>query len=267
MLPEEDRPQPILAHLAELRVRTIRALVAIIIGVAIAMFFADALLALLTAPVRTLLTDAPSHPLDAVWFSLSAWVPESLRPEPIPGTLAITTSPTEGVMVWFRVVLLGGVVLASPVIAREAWAFVAPGLYHTERKVVLPLALSSTFLFLVGALFAYAMMLPISLPFFLTVLQAEAVLSVEGYLNSTLQLLGAFGLTFQMPVLAYFLGRMGLISASDLWSSFRYAAVGIFFVAALLTPPDVITQILLALPLLLLYLVSIGVVWLTSTKR
>ena len=102
----------------------------------------------------------------------------------VEGTLAITASPMEGIYTYFRVAIVGGAVLASPVVAHQVWLFVAPGLYQTERKVVLPLALVSAFLFLLGAAFAYAIILPVALPFFLQILPAEAILSIDGYLRA-----------------------------------------------------------------------------------
>ncbi|MBN2798705.1 MAG: twin-arginine translocase subunit TatC [Deltaproteobacteria bacterium] len=266
MSPEVELELPLLEHLIELRRRAIVSLVAASLGTLAAMGLADPLYALLTAPVRVLLTDAPSYPLDRWYLALTAWMPDSLHVDKMPGTLAITSSPTEGVYTWFQVVLVGGLLLASPVIAHQAWAFVAPGLYRTERRVVLPLALASSALFALGAFFAYAVLLPVALPFFLTILKADAILSVSGYLQSTVRMMAAFGLTFQLPVAAWFLARIGLIDHSDLMAGFRYAVVVLFFIAALITPPDVVTQAILGVPLVFLYLISIGVAWVSTTK-
>jgi sec-independent protein translocase protein TatC len=250
--PEEEDPldeveqyrMPLLDHLRELRSRILYAVLALVAGFAISMAFVQDILAFVTAPVD-----------------------EALAAANIEGGLAIVNSPFEGMTVWLNACLIGAVTLASPVMAYQVWAFIAPGLYQTERKFVAPLALSSTALFLAGSGFAYYVIFPYAFPFFFTVVKAEVNLSISGYLSAVLRLLIAFGICFQLPVGSFFLARMGLIDARDLVHWFRYAIVAIFVVAAIITPPDVLTQTLLALPLCVLYLVSIGVVWMFSTKQ
>lgn len=257
---------PLLAHLEELRWRLVVSLVTLVVGMIVSVLLAETLFAILTAPVRAVLTGAEPHWVDPYWLAATAWIPDALKDVEVKGTLAITASPLEGVYTWFRVGIMGGALLASPVLAWQVWSFVAPGLYKTERRVVLPLTVASTFLFAVGAAFAFFVLLPVALPFFLQVLPAEAVLSIEGYLKTVVRMLVAFGLVFQLPVGTWFLANMGLIDARDMIHAFRYAVVALFVVAALITPPDVITQGLLGIPLVLLYVVGIGVAWVSSTK-
>jgi sec-independent protein translocase protein TatC len=185
------------------------------------------------------------------------------------GTLAVVQA-TEGFVVQMKVAGLAGVFLASPVIAWQVWRFVAPGLYDTEKRVVVPLAMASTLLFGLGAAFCYQIIFTYGFPFFLDVNgdDVKAVLSIDSYLGMVVTMLVSFGLAFQMPVVVFFLARLGLVDARDLLRGFRYAVVAIFVVAAILTPsPDAFTQTLMAGPLLLLYGLSIVVAAVSSTKK
>lgn len=185
------------------------------------------------------------------------------------GTMAIT-DPTEGILTYLKVALLAGLVLASPVIFYQIWAFVAPGLYAREKKTVLPLVIASTSLFLLGASFGYFVIFQYGFEFFLSVIdpaETAAVLSINSYLITATKLLAAFGLSFQLPVVVFFLARIGLIDARDMVRYFRYAIVAIFVIAAVITPPDPLTQTLMAGPLVVLYGISILIAWAVSTKE
>jgi sec-independent protein translocase protein TatC len=234
---------PLIEHLRELRNRLMWSIGSLAVGTVVSMAFVDEIIAFITAPVT-----------------------DTLAAHGIEGGLSIVNSPFEGMTVWLDAALIGGITLASPVMAWHAWGFVAPGLYHTERRMVGPLALSSTALFLLGTAFAYYALFPIAFPFFFTVVPAEVSLSIEGYLSAVLKMLVAFGLSFQLPVAVFFLARLGLVDGKDLVEWTRYAIVAIFIVAALITPPDVLSQILLAIPLMGLYVISVGVAALFSTK-
>ncbi len=234
---------PLLDHLRELRNRLMWSFGALAVGTGVSMAFVDEIIRFITAPVT-----------------------DTLAAHGIEGGLSIVNSPFEGMTVWLDAALIGGVTLASPVIAWNVWGFVAPGLYHTERRLVGPLALSSTALFLMGTSFAYYALFPIAFPFFFTVVPAEVSLSIEGYLNAVLKMLVAFGVSFQLPVAVFFLARLGLVDGRDLIAWTRYAIVAIFVVAAIITPPDILSQVLLAIPLSGLYVISIGVAALFSTK-
>ena len=174
-----------------------------------------------------------------------------------------------------KVGMFGGLCLAFPFIASQLWLFVAPGLYRNERKAILPFLLASPVLFVLGGSFVYYVMLPVAIKFFTSfqtpgghgMIGIQLLAKVSDYLDFVMTLIIAFGLTFQMPVLLGLLGRVGIISAKQLRSLRRYAIVGIFAVAAVATPPDVFSQLSLALPLLLLYEISILLVWMIEKKR
>ncbi|MBX2803022.1 MAG: twin-arginine translocase subunit TatC [Myxococcales bacterium] len=235
---------PLLEHLKELRNRLLWTVGAMSIAFGISLYFATDIIDFLKIPIDRALLDAG-----------------------VDGGLAIVSGPFEGVYAWLRAAFLGSIVLSSPIIAWQVWGFVAPGLYKTERRIVLPLTVSSTFLFGAGAAFAYYVIFPVAFPFFFTVIDADVNLSVQGYLSAVVKMMLAFGVCFQLPVGSFFLARMGLIDHKDMLSSFRYAVVGIFVIAALITPPDILTQSLLALPLVGLYGIGIVVARVFSTKE
>ena len=165
-------------------------------------------------------------------------------------------SPFEGFYADLFIVLGGGLTVAIPIIAYQIWLIVAPGLYQSERKVVLPLSLTSSVLFLAGGLFCYYQILPYAFLFFLGFGDLNVSLSIISYLSASLRMMIAFGLCFQFPVVVYFLARMGAIDHHDMRGAFRYAVIGCFTVSALITPPDPLTQLLLGIPLVMLYGVS-----------
>ena len=244
MVTEADELRmPLMDHLRELRSRIIVCMWTLGITITACFFFANDLFGILAAPMNEALKTTGR------------------------GTLAMTVA-TEAVVVQMKVSGLAGLFLSSPILFWQAWKFVGPGLYPNERKRVLPLVASSTFLFLSGAAFAYFGVFRYGFPFFLEMSGPDvtAVLSIDSYLGLATTLLVAFGASFQLPVVAYFLARVGLIHHIDMLKGFRYAIVGIFIAAAVLTPPDVISQMIMAVPLLFLYGVSIGVVRLATTK-
>ena len=234
---------PLLDHLSELRKRLIISMAALILGMILAMLNVEPLFAWLAQPFET-----------------------ALETTGVEGGLSIVTSPFEGVYTYLKVGVFGGFIFALPVVVYQVWQFVAPGLYKTEQQVVYPLALASTSLFILGAAFCYYVMFPVAFPFFLQVVDASASLSLSGYLSTVVKMMLAFGVCFQLPVGVFFLARMGLVDHHDMRRGFRYAVVGLFMLAALITPPEVLTQVLLAVPLVILYGLSIGVAWATTTK-
>ena len=187
------------------------------------------------------------------------------------GTMAIT-EPLEGFITYLKVAALAGIGLSSPLIFHQIWSFIAPGLYPQEKKAIGPLAIASTVLFLGGAAFGYFVIFDFAFPFFLEVTESldedvEAVLSIQAYLGLATKLLIAFGACFQLPIVLYFLARIGLVDHVDLFNSFRYAVVGMFVVSAVITPPDILSQCLMAGPLILLYGVGIVLAYFFSTKE
>lgn len=234
---------PLLDHLRELRQRVIVSVWAVAICVGVSFAFAGDLFDWLSAPMNDALAATGK------------------------GTMAITEA-TEGFVVQMKVAGIAGLFGASPILAYQVWKFVAPGLYEKERRSVLPLAFASTVLFLVGGAFAYYGVFRFGFPLFLNINgeHVTAVLSINSYLTFAITLLVAFGASFQLPIVVYFLSRLGLINHRDMISGFRYGIVGIFIIAAILTPPDVMSQMMMAGPLLVLYIVGIGVAWIFSTK-
>ncbi len=228
---------PFLEHLEELRKRVIRSALAVVVFAIIAFYFSDYLIAFLIAPLG--------------------------------GIKLHVTEVTGSFSAYMRVSIIAGILFALPVIFHQLWGFVSPGLYKKERSKVVPLVLISTVLFLVGCAFCYYLVLPFALKFLIEFSggQFSPIITVGSYISFSGMLLLAFGLGFEIPVAAYLLGKMGVITAGFLSRGRRIAIVVILIVAAVLTPtPDVFTQLLLAIPLYILYEVSILIVWLTQRK-
>lgn len=227
-----DDKLPFTAHLEELRTRLVRCCIAAAVGFVIAYFFKEHLFNVLARPL-----------IDAM------------------GTddRMIYTGLPEAFFTYLKVALLTGIGIAFPVIAYEFWMFVAPGLYTHERRLMIPIVILSTFFFIGGALFGYFVVFPYGFRFFLgfETERLAALPSMREYFSLAAKLLFAFGIVFEMPLVITFLSRMGLVSIDFLKRSRKYAVVLFFMGAAMITPPDVITQIMMALPLMLLYEISI----------
>lgn len=231
----DDGRMPLMEHLKELRVRMIRSLIAIAVGFAVAYGFVDQIFYMLTVPLRDV-----SHNK----------------------VLLIGTGIGEAFFTKIKVALVAALFVASPAVLYEVWRFIAPGLYDSERRMAKPFVLFTTLFFLAGGYFCWAVVLKIGYAFFLSQYASIGVtptLRISEYLNFSAKLLLAFAITFEMPVLAFFLTRLGLIDYRWMVRQLRYAILIIFVIAAALTPPDFISQFLLAIPLLLLYALSIGV--------
>ncbi|MFM2247909.1 MAG: twin arginine translocation system, TatC protein [Pseudomonadota bacterium] len=241
--PVEKFQMPLMEHLLELRRRLMWTLLAVTICVAGAMAFVEQIWDFLVSPMNEALSGTS-------------------------GTMAIT-EPLEGFMTYLKVAGVAGLTASTPVIFWQFWRFVAPGLYPNEKKYVIPLVFSSTALFLLGATFCYFVIFTYAFPFFISVTSGDvqAVLSISAYLSLVTKMLVAFGASFQLPVIVFVLARMGLIDHIDMVKFFRYAIVAIFVVAAILTPPDVLSQVLMAAPLTVLYIIGIGIAWMFTTKE
>jgi sec-independent protein translocase protein TatC len=241
MAPESDVRMPLTAHLEELRTRIIRAVVATAIGGGVCWFAIEWLVTLLLAPLQ------------------------HLRPDE---KLVIGTGLTEAFFTKLKVALIGGVFVASPIIFYQAWKFVAPGLYEREKRVAMPFSIAASFFFVSGAAFCYWLVFPVAFEFFLQEFRSidvAAQIRISEYLTFVSRMLLAFGVTFELPVVTFFLARIGLVTHRTLLEWWRYAVVVIFVVAAVLTPgPDVASQMLMATPLLVLYVLSIGVAYLVA---
>lgn len=242
--PVEAYRMPLMEHLIELRSRLIKALGASLVCCIVALFFSQEIWNLLVQPMN-----------DALEITGR-------------GTMAMSTA-LEGFLTMVKVAGLAGLLAASPIIFWQIWQFVAPGLYPHEKKPVLPMVIASTTLFATGIIFGYLVIFRYTFPYLLEFADenVQAVLSIDAYLGLATRLLLAFGLCFQLPVVVYFLARIGLIDARDMIESFRYSLVAIFVIAAVITPPDILSQTLMAAPLLILYGIGIIIAWFVSTKK
>lgn len=231
---EDDVPMSILGHLNELRRRLCRIVIIVILGFVAFYGISEPLYDFLSAPLK-------------------ACMPE--------GSKLIYTSPQGAFFTYMKVALVASLFGTSPFSFYQIWAFIAPGLYREEKRAVLPLAFFSSIFFLSGATFCFFLVFPIAFQFFMGFATETIVpmISVEEYLSFALKLLIAFGIVFEMPLFAYFLSRFGILSPAFMRRSRRYAILLIFVVAAILTPPDVFSQCLMAIPMLLLYEISIYV--------
>jgi len=224
--------QPFLSHLEELRRRLIVCAIAIGAGFVISYFFSKQLFALLI------------HPLTKVL--------------PAESSLIFTSLP-EMFIAYLKVSLIAGVILAIPVVFYELWMFVAPALYQKEKRYVVPFVLFSSILFVAGSLFGYLIVFPYGFKFFLSFAteDIQALPSVKQYFSFAIRLLLAFGLVFEMPVAVLFLTKIGLINPESMKKYRKFAILGSFVLSAILTPPDVATQIMMAVPIIILYEISI----------
>ncbi len=181
-------------------------------------------------------------------------------------TLAFTSLPDPFIL-YMKVALLAGIFLASPYVLWQLWLFISPGLYGHERRMALPFIFFSTALFVTGGAFGYYIAFPTACRFFLSVGQPfEPILTVREYFRLEMQVLLAMGMVFELPVLIFFFTRLGIITPRFLWEKFSYAVLVIFIIAAVITPPDFVSQMMIGLPMIVLYLVGIGVAWLFNPK-
>lgn len=219
-------------HIAELRKRLVIISVSLVVAFFVCFSFYDPILSWMMVPV------------------------EAVLPE---GSKMVAIEVQETFFTALKVAFFGGFLLTLPIIFWQMWLFIAPGLYEHEKKYVLPFVLSATIMFLVGASFAYYIVVPFGFSFLINFgSQVVSVMpSIGKYVGFFTKLLFGFGIAFELPVITFFLAVVGLVTDGMLKSFFKYAIVIIFIVSALLTPPDVLTQFLMAGPLIILYGVSI----------
>lgn len=271
----EDSSAPLIEHLAELRNRLIRSVIALIIGIVLAFTVAEPILQFLLEPIEATLRDLGD-----------------------PAPILQYTSPQEYLFTLFRISFVFGFALAFPVISHQMWRFVAPGLYRTEKAAFLPFVLASPFMFFLGAGFAQFVVTPLAMKFFLGFADVSSIFAnllapvadnlpsdaaivpetneglkvtffgkVNESLDITLKFIMAFGLCFQLPVLLTLMGKAGLVSAKGLADVRKYAVVGILALAAVVTPPDPVTQLILFTAVYGLYEISIQLVkWVEKKK-
>ncbi|MFD1912226.1 twin-arginine translocase subunit TatC [Halodurantibacterium flavum] len=267
----DDSSAPLIEHLAELRTRLIRSVLAFAVGMILCFLVAEPILQFLSEPIADVLRARGEDPR------------------------LIFTAPQEKFFVLVRISFIGGFALAFPVIAHQLWRFVAPGLYRSEKNALLPFIIASPVLFMIGAAFAHYVVTPMAMNFFIgfsdaipalaTILAGDDVGevtevaapareistvflgSVRESLDLSLKFIFAFGICFQLPVLLTLMGKAGLVSAAGLGEMRKYAVVGILAVAAVLTPPDVISQVILFTVVYGLYEISILLIKRVERKR
>lgn len=238
-------------HLEELRSRLIRAAIAFMIGGVVAWFFKEDLLLWITKPF-----------VDG-WHGAEGSAPALHFPAPASLFLA-----------YIKLALLGGGVLSLPIVLYQIWAFIAPGLYAREKRFAIPFVVSSCLLFAVGAYFGWRVVFPVAFDYLLNFqelpanspIQVEATVMIDEYMEFMIRGLVAFGVVFEIPVVVFFLSVVGVVNHRHLIKFFRYFVVVAFIISAIITPPDPLSQLFLALPLCLLYGVSIIIAYFFGKK-
>jgi sec-independent protein translocase protein TatC len=228
-------------HLYELRKRLGISAISIVVAFFIMFYFHEFLLEWMIAPLNEALFEVGKKSVHAA---------EGM----------VTTNQVGGAFfVALKVAFFSGLLLALPVILSQIWMFIAPGLYANEKKMILPFIFGGTSMFAIGVAFAYYVVTPFGFDFLITFgsFKFTPLINIEDYVGFFTKIMFGFGLAFELPVFAYFLGLLGLVDDRQMKSFFKYAVIIIFVVAALLTPPDILTQLLMAGPLIILYGVSI----------
>lgn len=240
----DDSKMPLLDHLIELRSRLLWSFLALAIAFGVSLYFARPIFGFLVQP---LLASGQ--------------------------TKLIYTAIFEAFFVEIKVAFFAATFFSFPVFATQLWRFVAPGLYSKEKRAFLPFLLATPVLFIIGASMAYFMAIPVALEYLLGFggsvggVEQQALPGVDNYLNFVMKFIFGFGISFLLPVLLMLLERAGIVTLEQLKSARRYAIVGAFAIAAVLTPPDVVSQLLLAIPLCILYELALIAIWFTRHHR
>jgi len=227
-----DDKQPFLGHLEELRRRLVICAIAVGIGFIISYVFAKQLFSYLILPLTKVLPD---------------------------DSRLIFTNLPDMFIAYIKVALVAGIILAIPIIFYQLWMFLAPALYQKEKRYIIPFVLFSSILFVAGSLFGYLVVFPYGFKFFVSFAteDIQALPSVKQYFSFAIRLLLAFGIVFEMPIVVLFLTKIGLITPDSMKKFRKFAILCSFILSAILTPPDVATQLMMALPIIILYEISI----------
>ncbi|MBE5073683.1 twin-arginine translocase subunit TatC [Erythrobacteraceae bacterium E2-1 Yellow Sea] len=229
----DDTQAPLLDHLIELRTRLVRSVLALAVGFAICLYFADPILGFLIQPLKAAFPNGEGQ--------------------------LIFTKLYEVFFVELKVAIFAGFFVSFPIIANQLWAFIAPGLYAREKKAFLPFLIATPILFMAGGALAYFVVMPTAFEWFLGFegeaggVKIEALPAAGDYLGLVMQFILAFGFSFLLPVLLLLLNRAGIVTREQLVAARRYVIVGVVALAAVITPPDPGSQLILAIPLLLLF--------------
>jgi sec-independent protein translocase protein TatC len=248
----DDKPMPLIEHLLELRTRLLWSIGAFIIAFAICYYFSTQIYGFLARPLADILHQQGGGERRMIFTALY-----------------------EAFFTYLKVAFFGAFCISFPMWATQLWLFIAPGLYRSEKRALLPFLLASPVLFVLGAALAYYFIFPLAWKFFISfetppgggALPVQLEAKVSEYLSLVMHMILAFGVAFQLPVALTLLAKVGIISAAGLKKGRRYAIVGMFAISAIITPPDIISQIGLAVPLILLYEISIITAGMVAPKR
>lgn len=238
----DEEKQPFLSHLEELRTRLIRSIIAIVIVAAGAYYFAEDIFNFLTSPLMASLSEDERM---------------------------IVTSPFEMIFTYIKIAVVAGLLISSPYVFLQFWKFIAPGLYQNEKKYVIPFVVSSSLLFVAGLVFGYLMVLPLGFKVLLGMAaeNVDAAIKVNEYFSDATKMLIGIALGFEMPIVIFFLTKMGVVSTAFLKKNRKYAILLTFVAAAIFTPPDPVTQCIMAGPLILLFEAGLFVARFAEKKK
>lgn len=239
---KDPNSMTLLEHIEELRIRLLWIVGGIVVGVLASVSYSEQIVNIAIAPLQKALPH---------------------------GSKIIFTGVTEAFWVRLESALVAGIIITIPFTFYQIWLFIKPGLEEREKKFAIPFVFFFTLFFMSGVIFAYKIVLPVGFSFLLRYggKELSAMPSIKQYMSLFLRMLTAFGVVFELPIITFILSRMGMVNAKDLIKKSDYALLVIFIVAAVLTPPDVFTQFLMAGPLILLYIISIVIAYIFSTKK
>lgn len=236
---------PLLKHLEELRKRVIYSMISVAVGFGVAWGYAEKIYELMERPIIA-----------------------ALRANGLPEKL-VYTNPTDPFNIYLKIGLIAGVFIASPAVLYQVWMFISPGLYRHEKKYIFPFLIATVGLFLAGGYFGYRVVYPEALTFLIEYgRQFQPMITVGEYTDLFLTVIIGLGVVFELPTVIFFLALMGVVTAGFLWKQIRYAILIIFTIAAILTPTtDIVNMCVFAGPMVVLYIVSIGIAWLVHPQR